>query len=140
MPQMDAEQKAKTLAEVRYLRQIYQSQYLVVSQAVNDKLEDLNNIDSAHRALEGMDEIQGKATLIPIGANVYMEGNVGKPKSVIISVGGGHFVEKSIDEAKQHVTKLMEKGTKDVNRLMKNKNELEAALIDLSYKEEELSH
>ncbi len=136
---MNAEEKAKALAEIRYLKQIYQSQYLVITQAANDKLEDMNNIDNAHRALEGMDSITDKGALIPIGASVYIEGNIEKPKNVIISVGGGHFVEKNIDEAKQHVSRLMDKTTREVNRLIKNKNEIEAALIDLSYREEELS-
>jgi len=41
---------------------------------------------------------QGSETLIPVGGNVYIKGEVSADKNLIIGIGGKYMMEKSIDE------------------------------------------
>jgi prefoldin subunit 5 len=51
-----------------------------------------------------------------------------------MAVGGGYLVEKDIDSAKERMAKIIKKRSDDLNRLMKSRKELEAALIEISYR------
>lgn len=125
--------------ELQYLYQIYQSQYNNLGQEIGTRLDVLRQLDGAQKALEEMDAIKGKNTLIPVGADVYIDGKVNAGKTVIVGIGAKYLVEKPIDDAKGYVSKAMEKETDYINKLAKSRKEVEASLMDISYKLQELS-
>ena len=126
--------------QLRYLQQIYQNQYMAMAQELNGAIEVLQNLETVLTTLEGMSNLKDKNTLIPIGPSVYMDGKITNAKSVVLGIGAGYMVEKDVDSAKGYITKMIDKETQHINRLNKSKKELEAALMEISYKVDELAH
>ncbi len=130
---------ATTLEEFRYLQQIYQNQYGLVSQELNNRTENMRELDAAQKALENIDTIKDKSTMIPVGANTFALGKITDNKSVVVGIGAGYMVEKNIEEAKNYIAKALEQETKYINQLNKNKKDVEAALMEIAFKVDELS-
>lgn len=132
--------KANSLEELQYIHQLYQNQYALLTQEINRRIEVLRQLDSAQKALEDADKMKGSNILIPVGADVYFDGKLNNTKNVVLGIGAGYLLEKDIDGAKSYIAKAVEKETEYINRLAKSKKELEAALIEVSYKIQEISH
>jgi prefoldin alpha subunit len=130
---------ATTVEEFRYLQQIYQNQYLLINQEIGNRSENLRELDSAQKALENMDALKGKSTLIPMGASTFATGTITDGKSVVIGIGAGYMMEKNVDDAKNYISKAIEQETKFINQLNKNKKDVEAALMEIAYKINDLS-
>lgn len=120
--------------ELRYMQQVYQNQYSVLSNSINMILRELQELNSAQRTLENIDLVEGKETLTGIGGDFYLVGSIKDPKSVLVGIGAGYVVEKETDPAKTFVANLIKKHTESLNRLTKNRRELENALIEISYR------
>lgn len=133
-------QLASSIEEFRYLQQVYQSQYMALAQEMSTRAESLRELDNVQKTLEDMDMIKEMDTLIPIGSETYTKGKIMDGDSVVVGIGAGYFVEKDIASAKNYISNALEKETLNINKLSKNKRELESALIEISYKIEELSH
>ncbi|MGI0100203.1 MAG: prefoldin subunit alpha [Candidatus Micrarchaeaceae archaeon] len=121
------------LEELRYLQQLYQNQYALLGNSINAELGELQELNSAQRTLEGAGMLEGKDVLNPIGGGIYFQGRISDPKNVLVGVGAGYVVEMEVDPAKTYVAELIKKRTDGLNRLTKNRKELEAALVDISY-------
>lgn len=132
--------RVESVEELKYLQQIYQNQYTLVAQQINSTLELIRQLESAHSTIEHMDAVKGRQGLVPIGADAFISGKIDEAGSVLVGIGAGYLVEKSMDEAKQFFSKFNEQEMQEVNRLMKAKAELENAMIEISYKIDELSH
>ena len=132
-------QPQPSLQELQYVHQLYQSQYQLLNQEMNAKLDALRQISEAQRALENANEFKDKNTLIHVGAAVYMHGKMTAPEKILVAVGSGYLIEKDIDQAKAHIAKLLDKESKALDKMAKSKRELEAAIIEISYRMEELS-
>ncbi len=128
-----------TLQELQYVHQLYQSQYQLLNQEMNNKLEGLRQIAEAQKALENANEFKDKNTLIHVGAAVYMHGKLENLEKILVAVGSGYLIEKDIDAAKLHISKLLDKESKALDKMAKSKRELESAMIEISYRIEELS-
>ncbi len=131
---------ATTIEEFRYLQQVYQNQYMMLAQELSNRSDTLKQLDTALKTLEDMDMIKERDTLVPIGYGTYTKGRILGGDKVILGIGAGYMLEKNIDEAKGFITKALDGETKYINKLTKTKKELEAALMDIAYKMEELSH
>ncbi len=130
---------ATTLEEFRYLQQIYQNQYALVTQEINNRSENLRELDSAQKALENIDTIKDRNTMIPMGANTFATGKITDDRSIVVGIGAGYMVEKNIDEAKNYISKAIDQETKYINQLGKSKREVESALMEIAFKVNELS-
>ena len=80
-------------------------------------------------------------TLLPVGGAVYLPVNITHPNKVIVGVGANVFLEKSIEEAIQHVNSSMDNIKKAVDERvktledLKNKyEEISAAIAELQFK------
>ncbi|MFI5412511.1 MAG: prefoldin subunit alpha [Candidatus Micrarchaeales archaeon] len=131
---------ASSLEEFRYMQQIYQNQYMALAQEINSRVEALRELDNAQKSIEDLDILKERKTLIPIGADTFIAGRITDENTVVLGIGAGYFVEKNIDHAKGYISKAIEKETQSINKLNKNKKEVESALMEIAYKVEELSH
>lgn len=129
----------KTIEEFRYLQQIYQNQYMLINQELSNRALNLRELDSAQKTLENISTLEGKGTLIPIGANTFATGKITDNKSIAVGIGAGFLVEKNVDEAKNYISKAIEQENKYLTQLVKNKKDTEVALMELEYKINELS-
>lgn len=73
-------------------------------------------------------------TLTGIGGDFYLVGQIKTTKSVLVGIGAGYVIEKETDPAKTHVAELIKKHTDNLNKLTKNRRELENALMEISYR------
>ncbi len=123
-----------SVEELRYVQQVYQNQYNVATNSMNMILQELGELNSAQKTLESVDVIEGKDVLTSIGADTFFIGKLQSIKSVTMAVGGGYLVEKEVDSAKTRIATLVQVRTERLNKLMKSRKELEAALIEISYR------
>ncbi|MGD0728825.1 MAG: prefoldin subunit alpha [Candidatus Micrarchaeaceae archaeon] len=124
----------QSVEELKYIQQVYQNQYSIASNSINMALQELQELNSAQKTLENADLLEGKDMIMSIGAAFYSVNRIKDSKTFLVGVGANYLVEKTTDEAKEHVAKIIEKSNDNLNRLMKNRKELEAALIEISYK------
>jgi prefoldin alpha subunit len=117
--------------EVAYLERAYQNQYMMVGNAINSALEEMQELNSASKALESMDKLVGSESFSSIGADFYLRSQIKADTKVIIGVGGGFMVEKETDAAKQTVEKRIAAKSAVLDKLVKNRKELEAAMVDI---------
>lgn len=117
--------------ELDYLERVYQNQYMMVGNAINSALEELRELNSAGSALENMERLAGKESFSSIGADFYLRSQIKADTKVIIGVGGGFMIEKGTDAAKQTVKKRIDAKNGLLDKLVKNRKELEAAMVNI---------
>ncbi|HUC38721.1 MAG TPA: prefoldin subunit alpha [Candidatus Acidoferrum sp.] len=134
-----AGKKEEEIYTLRYLQQLYQNQYTSIVNEMNRSMEYLNELNIAQKTIESTGELNGKGALIGLGAGMYITSSVKKINSILVGIGGGYVVEKSIDEAKQFTVARIERVTALFNRLVKSRNEVRNAAMDVSYRLDALS-
>jgi prefoldin alpha subunit len=91
--------------EMRYLEQTaetLQQRISMINAAIND-------LTYANETLEGIEkEKENSELLIPIGGSAYMKFKLADPDKVIISLGAGVSVEKTLAEAKATINERTE--------------------------------
>ncbi len=127
-------------AELSYLQQLYQGQYEELSRSVNTAIQELNDFNSVKETLDRIDEIKDRNMLSQIGSGAYIHCKADGMDRIVINVGANYFVEKDIDDAKQFIAKMAERQTRTVNALLKSRDEIEGALVDVSLRLERLAN
>ncbi len=128
------EETISELDELRYARQVYQNQYMLINNSAQAVLQEMRELGASQRTLENIELFNGKESLISTGAGVYIRAVANNDSKVLVEVGGNYVAEKSADEAKAFLSKQIESKTAVLNRILKNKKDLESALIDIEYK------
>ncbi len=139
MEQMPKQNPEENVAVLRYLQQLYQNQYNAVVSEMNRDVEYIRELNNAQLTLEKSSSISKKNSVIHLGAGIYISANINKIENVMLEIGAGYILEKSVDEAKQFIASRIEKLTSIFNNLVKNRKELEKAIIEVSYRLEALS-
>ncbi len=127
------------VAELSYFQQLYQGQYEAVSRSINTALQMLGDMNNVKETLDRIGEVKGRNTLAPIGSGTYLHSKAEDVDSVVVGVGAGYLVEKSVDEAKQFVSAVIERQTVAINGMLKSKNDIENALLEVSLRLERLA-
>ena len=130
---------AESIEALRYLYQLYQSQYSAVVNEMNRNLEYIRELNDAQRTLEGLGSVKKKGALLSLGAGVYMDAAVGDADRVLVGVGAGYMVERSPVEARNLVSGRVEKATLSFNNLVRSRKELEKAIAEVTNRMEALS-
>jgi prefoldin alpha subunit len=117
--------------ELAYMERVYQNQYMMVGNAINSALEELQELNSASKSLEEMDKVAGKESFASVGADFYLRSQIKSDSKVIVGVGGGFLIEKPVDQAKAAVKKRIDAKNEMVNKLVKSRKELETAILGL---------
>ncbi len=129
-----------SLEEFRYLQQIYQNQYMMLAEQITGHTDRLREFEATRLSLENIDSLKERGALIPMGSNTFVNGRIADEDTVLVGIGAGYFAEKNIDKAKGYISSMITKEEESIKKLATNKKELEKALIEISYKIEELSH
>jgi prefoldin alpha subunit len=99
------EEIRKLSVELRYLEQTAEAVQSRISM-VNTVIADLTY---SNMTLEGLEkEKEGSELLVPIGGSSYVKAKLGNTEKVIVGVGAGVSVEKTIPEVKDMVKKRLE--------------------------------
>ena len=73
---------------------------------------------SARNNLDDMNSNTKKeqTLLVPLSSSLYVPGKVDNPNKVIVELGTGYYVEKSIDDAKELIDRKMQLVNKSIER------------------------
>lgn len=127
------------MEELAYLEKLYQNQYMLVTNAVNAAMEELQDLSSASKSIENSGIVAGKESFSSIGADFYVMARIKDEKRVVVGVGGGYLVEKETESAMQFINGKIEKKNAMIDKLVKSRKELEAAVIELGSKMESMA-
>jgi prefoldin alpha subunit len=132
--------KVEELEELRYIQQVYQNQLGVISNSINIGLQELREMGAAQKTIEEIDRIKDRSVLTNIGGDFYLNSKIWDEKTVIVGVGARYLIEKDLDSAKAFVSALVNKKTALLDKMIKKREELDAALIDVTYRIDSLIH
>ncbi len=99
------EELRRLSVEMRFLEQ--------TAEAVQSRINMINavitDLTYANMALEGLEKEKENAELmVPIGGNSYIKARLANPNQVIVGMGAGISVEKTLHEAKEIIKKRLE--------------------------------
>jgi len=99
------EELRRTSAELRFLEQ--------TAEAIQSRINMVNAVITdlvyASMALEGLEkEKENSELLVPIGSNSYIKAKLENPDKIIVGMGAGVSVEKTLQEAKEIVKNRQE--------------------------------
>ena len=100
MEKKSEEELRRLSLELRFLEQ--------TAEAIQSRINMVNAVITdlvyASMALEGLEkEKENSELLVPIGSNSYIKAKLGNPDKVIVGMGAGVSVEKTLQEAKEIV-------------------------------------
>ena len=132
MEQPPGHSREEELYTLSYMQQLYQNQYSTIVSEINRDIQYLNELGALKKTLEGVELVMGRDVLVNLGANAYMNSRAEKLDSVLIDIGAGYVVEKSVDDATLFVDARVERSTKMFNSLVKSRNELRDAIVEVA--------
>jgi prefoldin alpha subunit len=129
----------KLSIEIRILEEAAEALQARIN-VINAALTDLNY---ASRTLEGLEREKENAELfIPIGGSSYIKARLERPDKIVVGIGAGVSVEKTLQEAKEIVRKRIEELEKNrislqqqlsqvVNKINEDRGRLEELIATL---------
>ncbi|HVC58007.1 MAG TPA: prefoldin subunit alpha [Candidatus Acidoferrales bacterium] len=127
-------QRQPSEEELRYMYGVYQQQHGMITSTINMHMQDLQELNAAQRTLESSDMLNNKEMLTNIGADFFMKSKLTEANTVVVGVGSDYMVEKDVASAKAFVAKRIQVKSEILNKLGKNKKELEGAMVDIGYR------
>ncbi len=99
----------------------------------------LLELNSTQRALEAVKKNKpGKEILVPLGSGSYIKGELKDTEKVLIGVGAGVSIEKTVEEAGKTLQEREKTLTKSREELQKKATELNDKILELNSQAEEL--
>ena len=127
MASKSEEELRKLSVEIRFLEQTAETIQSRIN-AVNAVITDLTY---ASMTLEGLEkEKENTELLVPIGGNSYIKARLENPDKVIVGMGAGISIEKTLQEAKEIIKKRLE-------NLERTRNSLQQQLAQVAERIEE---
>ncbi|CAI5983229.1 unnamed protein product [Closterium sp. NIES-65] len=86
--------------QVRQIREQVEGEVKMLADSLASLRAALARIDASRAAVEAMAKQQeGASMLVPLTGSMYIAGTVAEPSHVLIDVGAGYYIEKSVEEA-----------------------------------------
>jgi prefoldin alpha subunit len=99
------EELRKLSVELRFLEQTAES----IQSRINMINAVITDLAYANMTLEGLEkEKENSELLVPVGGNSYIKAKLGNPDKIIVGMGAGVSVEKTLQEGKEIVKKRLE--------------------------------
>ena len=131
-----SEQDAKNLAmqhqEMQKRAEMTQQQMAAVQMAVDDCIRAIGAISELKDAEDGVE------MMLPIGSNSYIHAKLNKIDKVVVNVGAGISVEKTLDDAKETLVKrseqlgkILEQMNVSLGQIVQNLQAIEAKAAEM---------
>ena len=127
------EEPRQSMEEVRYMAQLYNDRYTALNTEIKELVADLGSLSNSKKTLEEFDSIKGRKILTPISNIMQIFSTAEASDKVLVSVGGGYILEKSIAEAQQFLDKMLDGKNRQLASMSKEKDTVENILLRLSY-------
>jgi prefoldin alpha subunit len=99
------EELRKLSVEIRFLEQTAET----IQSRINTVNAVITDLTYASMTLEGIEkEKENSELLVPIGGNSYIKAKLENPDKVIVGMGAGISLEKTLEEAKEIIKKRLE--------------------------------
>ncbi len=127
------EEPRQSMEEVRYMAQLYNDRYTALNAEIKELVADIGSLSNSKKTLEEFDSIKGRKILTPISNIMQIFSTAEASDKVLVSVGGGYVLEKSIAEAQQFLDKVLDGKNRQLASMSKEKDTVENILLRLSY-------
>ena len=127
------EEPRQSMEEVRYMAQLYNDRYTALNAEIKELVADISSLSNSKKTLEEFDSIKGRKILTPISNIMQIFSTAEASDKVLVSVGGGYVLEKSIAEAQQFLDKMLDGKNRQLASMSKEKDTVENILLRLSY-------
>jgi len=117
---------------------LYKSQAEVLQQQVDAIQASLTEIEVLESTLEDIKDKDAVSTLVPIGAGSFMHAEIDKTNEVIMSIGAGVAVKKTVEEAKETVEGQKKELNQSLDKMISNLQKIGQVIGQLQPKAEEL--
>ncbi|MDR3291805.1 MAG: prefoldin subunit alpha [Methanobrevibacter sp.] len=117
---------------------VYKRQYEMVQQQVDNIQASLNEIGILEATL---DDVQGKNnlnTLVSVGAGSFLEAEINNTDEIIMNIGAGVVIKKSINDAKKTTAQQKKELQQSLDKMLAKSEEISQVISQLSPKAEEL--
>ena len=99
---------ALSLEQLNQLKQSIEEELQGLQGAIQQLQVSRNKLTTSKEALERLASTpEGTPMLVPITSSLYVPGETTTVDSVIVDVGTGYFIEKSVEEAQAFLTRKM---------------------------------
>ena len=100
------------------------NQLKIAQQKFSESLENLNRVTV---------ESEGKELMVPMTSSMYVPGILDETSSVVVDIGTGYYVEKSVEEGKKYFRRKIEfvgKQLEKIHPMLLEKQRIRNALIE----------
>ena len=132
---MEDQQK---LEEIVNQLNIYRNQSEMLQQQIEAIQGSIAEIEILESTLEDVKDKNSLETLIPVGAGSFMNAEIKKTDEIIMSVGAGVAISKTVDEAKKTIASQKEELKESLDKMLDNFQKISQIVAQLSPQAEAL--
>ena len=125
-------------AQLRYMQNMYSQQYQLLEEQMATYSLSLDSLRKGVQFLAAAKPSSKSKTLLNIGGGAYVEASLPEIKSILVYVGSGYLMEKSVTESKEFVEGNLKKQEEILSKLDAQRKKLQGELINISYKLESM--
>ena len=125
---------AEAIAQLRYMQNVYSQQYEFIQNEISAYIAELNALRGNLSIIENAPTLDNSKVLVDCDGGAYVEASLGKVQKMIVYVGAGYLVEKSLEDAKRFVNENSARREEMIRRLDGEKKKLESELVNIAYK------
>ena len=126
---------ALSLEQLNQLKQSIEEELQGLNGAIQQLQVSRNKLNTSKEALNRLAKTpDGTKMLVPITSSLYVPGETTELDTVIVDVGTGYFIEKSVDEAQAFLTRkmgLIESQAQNVQSAAQFKNQNLSQTVDV---------
>ncbi len=127
-------EKQDDFEQLRYLQEMYGREYQTLLNEISNYLMLSSSFDRNKEILDNSGKFNDSSLLLNIEGGMFVRVNAKELKVVLVQVGAGYFVEKSVEDAKAFIVKSGEKLESNLKQLNAQRQKVEKELLDLNYR------
>jgi len=117
---------------------LYKSQAEVLQQQVEAIQASLAEVETLESTLEDVKDQNSLEALVPVGAGSFMNAEIKNTNEIVMSIGAGVAIKKSVEEAKETLSSQKEELNDSLDKMLKNLQKISQIVAQLSPQAEEL--
>ena len=117
---------------------VYENQSKMLQQQIEAIQASLLEVDALESTLEDLKDKKSVETLVPVGAGSFMNAEINNTDEVIMSVGAGVAITKSVEDAKETLSSQKEELNDSLDKMLTNLQNISQIVAQLSPQAEEL--
>lgn len=117
---------------------MYKSQAEMLQQQVEAIQSSIAEVEILESTLEDIKDKDSLETLVPVGAGSFMNAKIDNTDDVIMSVGAGVAITKSIPDAKEEIASQKKELNESLDKMLENLQKISQIVAQLSPQAEEL--